>query len=109
MGLGWDTIDTHGPDLDFFAREIREGRFSLWNPYDKGGYPIFCDPVFDRYYPFNWPFAIWGAVFGSGWWLVQIKVLAHHVAAGAGCRSGARRSARSGCSSARASAWRRAC
>ena len=80
-GLGWDTIDTHGPDLDFFAREIREGRFSLWNPYDKGGYPIFCDPVFDRYYPLNWPFGMWGALFGTSWWLVQIKVLAHHVLA----------------------------
>jgi hypothetical protein len=82
-GLGWDTIDTHGPDLDFFARELREGRFSLWNPYDKGGYPVFCDPVFDRYYPVNWPVAAWGAVFGTGWWLVQVKVLAHHVLAGA--------------------------
>src|SRR6478609_5185240 len=81
-GLGWDTIDTHGPDLDFFSTEIREGRFSLWNPYDKGGYPVFCDPVFDRYYPFNWPFGIWGAVFGTSWWLVQVKVLAHHVVAG---------------------------
>ncbi|MEO6776965.1 MAG: hypothetical protein ABI467_28770 [Kofleriaceae bacterium] len=80
-GLGWDTIDTHGPDLDFFARDLREGRFSLWNPYDKGGYPVFCDPVFDRYYPLNWPFAAWGAVFGTGWWLVQVKVLAHHVLA----------------------------
>ena len=82
-GLGWDTIDTHGPDLDFFSREIAERRFSLWNPYDKGGYPIFCDPVFDRYYPFNWPFATWGAIFGTSWWLVQVKVLAHHVAAAA--------------------------
>ncbi len=82
-GLGWDTIDTHGPDLDFFASEIAEGRFSLWNPYDKGGYPVFCDPVFDRYYPFNWPFGAWGAVFGSDWWLVQMKVMGHHVMAGA--------------------------
>src|SRR3569832_1905691 len=82
-GLGWDTIDTHGPDLDFFARDLREGRFSLWNPYDKGGYPVFCDPVFDRYYPLNWPFAAWGALAGTGWWLVQLKVLAHHVIAGA--------------------------
>lgn len=81
-GLGWDTIDTHGPDLDFFARDLREGRFSLWNPYDKGGYPVFCDPVFDRYYPLNWPFAAWGAAFGTSWWLVQLKVLAHHVIAG---------------------------
>lgn len=81
-GLGWDTIDTHGPDLAFFASDLADGRFSLWNPYDKGGYPVFCDPVFDRYYPFNWPFAAWGAAFGTGWWLVQIKVLAHHVMAG---------------------------
>jgi hypothetical protein len=81
-GFGWDTIDTHGPDLDFFSSEVREGRFSLWNPYDKGGYPIFCDPVFDRYYPFNWPFALWGAIAGASWWLVQIKVLAHHAMAG---------------------------
>jgi hypothetical protein len=80
-GLGWDTIDTHGPDLDFFARDLREGRFSLWNPYDKGGYPVFCDPVFDRYYPLNWPFALWGALVGTSWWLVQIKVLAQHVLA----------------------------
>ncbi len=81
-GLGWDTIDTHGPDLDFFSREVAEGRFSMWNPYDKGGYPVFCDPVFDRYYPFNWPFAATGAVLGTGWWLVQLKVMAHHVIAG---------------------------
>ena len=78
-GLGWDTIDTHGPDLDFLSSDLAHGRFSLWNPYDKGGYPVFCDPVFDRYYPLNWPFAAWGAVFGTGWWLVQVKVLAHHV------------------------------
>jgi hypothetical protein len=83
-GLGWDTIDSYGPDLDFFSREVREGRFSLWNPYDKGGYPLFCDPQIDRYYPFNWPFAAWGAVFGSSWWLIQIKVLAHHVVAASG-------------------------
>ena len=80
-GLGWDTIDTHGPDLDFFASDLAHHRFSLWNPYDKGGYPVFCDPVFDRYYPLNWPFAAWGAAFGTSWWLVQIKVLAHHVIA----------------------------
>jgi len=81
-GFGWDTIDTHGPDLDFMSREVAELRFSMWNPYDKGGYPLFCDPVFDRYYPLNWPFAAWGAVIGTGWWLVQIKILAHHVLMG---------------------------
>lgn len=80
-GLGWDTIDTHGPDLDFFASDLRRAAFSLWNPFDKGGYPVFCDPVFDRYYPLNWPFATWGAIAGTSWWLVQLKVMAHHVLA----------------------------
>ncbi len=80
-GLGWDTIDTHGPDLDFLSSDLAQHRFSLWNPFDKGGYPVFCDPVFDRYYPLNWPFATFGALFGTSWWLVQLKVLAHHVVA----------------------------
>lgn len=79
-GFGWDVIDTHGPDLDYMARELRAGRFSLWNPYDKGGYAVYADPVVCRYYPFAWPFTAWGAAFGVSWWLVQIEVLAHHVA-----------------------------
>jgi hypothetical protein len=80
-GLGWDTIDSHGPDLDLQAAELADGKWPLWNPWDKGGYPLVSDPTFDRYYPFNWPFVAWGAVFGTSWWLVQIKVLAHHVVA----------------------------
>ena len=79
-GFGWDMIDTHGPDLDFLARELREGRFSRWNPYDKGGYAVYADPVVCRYYPFAWPFIGWGAAFGVSWWLIQIEVVAHHVA-----------------------------
>jgi len=82
-GFGWDVIDTHGPDLEFMARELREGRFSLWNPWDKGGYAVYADPVVDRYYPFAWPFVVWGAVSGGSWWLIQLEVLAHHVAAAA--------------------------
>jgi hypothetical protein len=80
-GFGWDVIDTHGPDLDFLAREWREGRFSLWNPYDKGGYAVYADPVVGRFYPFAWPFTAWGAMFGVSWWLIQLEFLAHHVAA----------------------------
>lgn len=82
-GFGWDVIDTHAPDLDFMARELREGRFSLWNPWDKGGYAVYADPVVCRYYPFAWPFIGWGAAFGTSWWLIQIELLAHHVAIGA--------------------------
>ncbi|HET7499522.1 MAG TPA: hypothetical protein VFK02_00910 [Kofleriaceae bacterium] len=79
-GFGWDVVDTHGPDLDYMARELRAGRFALWNPYDKGGYAVYADPVVERYYPFAWPFTAWGAAFGASWWLIQIEFLAHHVA-----------------------------
>ncbi|HMG55143.1 MAG TPA: hypothetical protein VK601_16720, partial [Kofleriaceae bacterium] len=79
-GLGWDVVDTHGPDLEFMARELREGRFSLWNPWDKGGYAVYADPIVCRYYPFAWPFVAWGAAFGGSWWLIQLEVLGHHIA-----------------------------
>ena len=79
-GFGWDVVDTHGPDLEFMARELREGRFSLWNPWDKGGYAVYADPIVCRYYPFAWPFAAWGAAFGASWWLIQLEVLGHHIA-----------------------------
>ncbi|HEY6179881.1 MAG TPA: hypothetical protein VIX73_35760, partial [Kofleriaceae bacterium] len=79
-GFGWDVVDTHGPDLEFMARELREGRFSLWNPWDKGGYAVYADPIVCRYYPFAWPFVAWGAMFGASWWLIQLEVLGHHIA-----------------------------
>lgn len=79
-GFGWDIVDTHGPDLEYMARELAHGRFSLWNPWDKGGYAVYADPVVCRYYPFAWPFIAWGAAFGSSWWLIQLDVLGHHVA-----------------------------
>lgn len=79
-GFGWDVVDTHGPDLEFMARELREGRFSLWNPWDKGGYAVYADPIVCRYYPFVWPFVVWGAASGTSWWLIQLVVLGHHIA-----------------------------
>ena len=81
-GLGWDTQDSYGPDLQFLARDYHDGRFSLWNPYDHGGYSLVADIGFPRWYPVHWLFAGWGALFGAGWWLIQIEVLAHHVIAG---------------------------
>ncbi|HEV7559884.1 MAG TPA: hypothetical protein VGO00_30610, partial [Kofleriaceae bacterium] len=82
-GFGWDAIDSYGPDLQYQSDDLARGQFSLWNPYDKGGYPLVGDPQYDRYYPFNWIFVVWGAVFGSSWWLIQIKIVAHHIVAAA--------------------------
>jgi len=42
------------PDLEGMARELREGRFSLWNPWTRAA--MRCTPIrsFCRYYPFAW-------------------------------------------------------
>jgi hypothetical protein len=80
--LGWDTQDSYGPDLQFLARDFHEGRFTLWNPYDHGGYSLVADVGFPRWYPVHWLFAGWGALLGADWWLIQVEVLAHHVIAG---------------------------
>jgi hypothetical protein len=82
-GLGWDVIDSVGPDLEFLARDLSEGRFSLWSPYDHGGYSLAADVNIPRYYPVHWGFELWGAVFGSSWWIAQVEYLAHHVIAAA--------------------------
>ena len=82
-GLGWDVIDTHGPDLDFLTRALRAGELPAWNPWDKGGYAVYADPVVCRYYPVAWLFAAAQAALGPSWWWIQLEVLAHHVLAGA--------------------------
>jgi hypothetical protein len=79
--FAWDVVDTYGPNLESMARELASGSWSLWNPYDKGGYPTFCDPQVDRFYPLTWPFVGLGAALGSPWWLIHFKVLAHRLAA----------------------------
>ena len=48
-GLGWDTIDSYGPDLDFLSRDLAHGHWSWWNPYDHGGYSLFADVGFPRW------------------------------------------------------------
>lgn len=80
--FGWDAIDGYEPDLTFLSRELAAGRFPMWNPFDQGGYPVTGDPQLGRLYPFNWPFVGLGALLGSPWWLIHIKILAHHAVLG---------------------------
>lgn len=92
QGFGWDTIESYWPDLAFFSDQISAGDWPRWNPFDRGGYPIVGDPQAALYYPVQWLLAGFGAAAGGvGWWLIQIKMLAHHALAAtlmhAFCRS----------------------
>ncbi|HEY0707068.1 MAG TPA: hypothetical protein VGG33_09730 [Polyangia bacterium] len=83
MGVGWDLIESYWPDLSFFARELSQGNFPLWNPTERGGVPAHADPQNALFYPVQWLFAGWGALVGqTSWSLIQAKELLHHALAG---------------------------
>jgi hypothetical protein len=84
IGFGWDTIESYWADLGFLSDQLAIGEFPQWNPYERGGYPFGSDPQTSVYYPVQWLFAGIGSVLGGvGWWLIQLKMLAHHVLAAA--------------------------
>lgn len=84
-GFGWDTIETYWADLAYLCNQLGRGEWPLWNPYDRGGLPAHADPQPGMYYPVHWLFAGVGVLLGGvSWWLIQIKMLLHHVLAGAG-------------------------
>lgn len=84
LGFGWDTIESYWADLAYLAGALRDGEAPLWNPFEVGGSPAYARPSRATFYPANWPLVAYGAAAGEvSWWLVQIKMVGHHVAAGA--------------------------
>lgn len=83
QGFGWDTIETYWADLSYLASSLREGQAPLWDPYDLAGSSFIGNPTRAQYYPANWPLVGYGALAGdTSWWLVQFKMIGHHVIAG---------------------------
>ena len=83
QGFGWDTIETYWADLSYLASSLREHQAPLWDPYDLGGSSFIGNPTRAQYYPANWPLVGYGALVGdTSWWLIQIKMIGHHVIAG---------------------------
>jgi hypothetical protein len=52
--IPWDLFGFHVPLLTFQARELREGRFPLWNPLVYCGFPTVADLQAQTFYPPNW-------------------------------------------------------
>ena len=81
-GFGWDTIESYWGDLAFLSHQCRNGSLSLWNPYDRGGFPVYADPQPGSYYPVHWLFAGAGCLMSElPWWLIQSKMALHHAIA----------------------------
>jgi hypothetical protein len=65
-------------DLIFQADTLRDGVVALWNPYDRGGFPLHGDPQPGLLYPPSWPLVVWGALTGEvPFGAVTLKILGH--------------------------------
>src|SRR5688572_23511115 len=42
-------------DLIFQVDTLRDGIVAMWNPHDRGGFPLYGDPQPGLLYPGNWP------------------------------------------------------
>jgi hypothetical protein len=83
VGFGWDTIESYWGDLAYLADRVRHGDWPIWDVFEKLGYPDLAVPERGHHDPLNWPLAAVGAALGeTPWWLIQLKILLHHLIAG---------------------------
>lgn len=76
--FGWDSQYEYWGDLQFQVDSYRSGELPLWNPYDRGGYPLHADPQAGVLYPFTWLLVAAGLLLGkTPWWLIAVKDVAH--------------------------------
>lgn len=79
--FGWDVPAAYGPNLEAMGRDLADGSWPWWSPYDKGGFSIVGDPECDRYHPLGFLFVCVSALLGGAWWLIHVKVLVYHLVA----------------------------
>jgi hypothetical protein len=77
----WDVPEQYWPDQVFLCSNLSEGRLPLWNPWDRGGYPVHGDPQAASWHPVSWAIcALGGASPAPGW--MTARVLLGFFAAG---------------------------
>jgi hypothetical protein len=75
--FNYDAVWQYWGDLVVQIDAYRSGQLPLWNPFDRGGYPIHADPQAGLLYPPNWAILGLGFLVGPVWWLVAVKTLFH--------------------------------
>ncbi len=75
--FGWDAQWEYWGDLQFLHDSFAAGELPLWNPFDRGGYPLHADPQAGVLYPINWILVGLSFLTGPVWWLVTIKIVLH--------------------------------
>lgn len=76
----YDPRHEYWGDLIFQYHTLADGHVALWNPHDRGGFPLYGDPQPGLLYPLNWLFWLWGAIAGSiSSTVILVKILLHWV------------------------------
>jgi hypothetical protein len=58
--IQWDAVDVHYSAQKYFADSLQSGKLPFWTPYSFSGMPFLADPEVGAWYPFNWPFFLFG-------------------------------------------------
>lgn len=76
----YDPPHEYWGDLIFQQDSLSDGQLALWNPYDRGGFPVYGDPQPGMFYPPNWPLLIWGS-FGDSlpFGIASFKIVLHWI------------------------------
>ena len=82
VGFGWDSSEFYWPNLKFLGDSLTDGEYPLWNPYNRGGHPVFADPSQAATYPPHWILAPICSATDFGFGVLQFEVLFHHALAG---------------------------
>ena len=76
----YDPPHEYWGDLIFQQDSLSGGQLALWNPYDRGGFPVYGDPQPGMFYPPNWPLLIWGSVGDSlPFGIASFKIVLHWI------------------------------
>ncbi len=76
----YDPPNEYWGDLVFQQETLSDGQLALWNPYDRGGFPVYGDPQPGMFYPPNWPLLIWGSLSDSlPFGIASFKILLHWI------------------------------
>jgi hypothetical protein len=74
----FDPLFEYWQDLVFQLRSLGDGVIALWNPHDRGGFPLYGDPQPGMFYPVNWLLLLVSAPLGEVIYpMISVKILLH--------------------------------
>lgn len=75
----YDPPHDYWGDMIFQQDTLRDGELALWNPHDRGGFPVYGDPQPGMLYPPNWPLLLWDFGDSLPFSAASLKIFLHWI------------------------------